>query len=117
MAKKKSAGKERQDENEVDFETAMATVEKIVSELEGGQLDLTEALQRYEQGVRELKACHAILARAEQRVTVLSGFDADGNPVTEPLPHADSAAGRPATGVSGCSDSGQTSMDDSPGLF
>lgn len=73
------------DVDKMDFEDALSEVEQIVAELETGDLGLTESLGQYEVGVRRLKQCHAMLAEAEQRVSVLAGFDADGNPVTEPL--------------------------------
>ncbi|MCG8653591.1 MAG: exodeoxyribonuclease VII small subunit [Pirellulales bacterium] len=137
MAKKKSArakgGRDGNDE-EVDFESALAEVERIVSELENGQLDLTESLRQYERGVRRLKSCHAILEAAERQVTLLSGFDADGNPVTEPLAEATGEQEKPRVrkrrtkaksisadegGQSSLEDSAgdNQSMDDSPGLF
>lgn len=87
MAKKKSAESTRpeSDVDGIDFEDALSEVEQIVAKLEAGDLGLTESLGQYEIGVRRLKQCHAMLARAEQRVSVLAGFDADGNPVTQPL--------------------------------
>lgn len=87
MAKKKpgdSAGPSS-DVDAIDFEDALAQVEQIVAKLETGDLGLTDSLGQYEVGVRRLKQCHAMLASAEQRVSVLAGFDADGNPVTQPL--------------------------------
>jgi exodeoxyribonuclease VII small subunit len=119
MAKKRpSKAKATQDEI-VDFETAMGEVERIVSELEGGELDLTDALRRYEEGVRQLKSCHLILNEAERRVTLLSGFDADGNPVTESMPASDSTTVEDGVRKNALGQGGgpQSSMDDSPGLF
>lgn len=72
-------------EKAVDFEHSLREVEQIVALLESGELGLTESLNQYETGVRELKRCHALLEAAEQKVCLLSGFDADGNPITEPL--------------------------------
>jgi len=90
MAKKKAAGKKEQEgpSSELDFEHSLREVEQIVARLEGGQLGLSESLQQYELGIKQLKRCHELLDAAEQRVNVLAGFDAEGNPVLEPLQEA-----------------------------
>ena len=59
---------------------ALSELEVIVGELEGGKLGLADALARYEQGVKHLKSCHGLLERAERRIEILSGIDADGKP-------------------------------------
>jgi exodeoxyribonuclease VII small subunit len=100
MAKKKAAAKSKQQQtsNDLDFEQSLREVEEIVSRLEGGQLGLSESLEQYEVGIRRLKRCHELLDAAEQRVSVLAGFDAEGNPVEEPLQEA--SEGRKANTVS-----------------
>jgi exodeoxyribonuclease VII small subunit len=70
------------------FEQALAELERIVRDLEDGQTDLEQALCRYEQGVGLLKSCYAQLQQAEQRITLLTGLDEDGQPVTRPFEHA-----------------------------
>ena len=65
------------------FEQALAALEKIVHDLEEGQLGLGEAVSRYEAGVKLLKQCHALLAQAERRIELLTGVDALGQPVVE----------------------------------
>ena len=82
MAKKKRK-ESPADEAPVDFETAMREVELIVNQLESGEAELSESLGIYETAIKRLKQCHELLGQAERRVTLLSGFDADGNPVTE----------------------------------
>jgi exodeoxyribonuclease VII small subunit len=67
------------------FEQALLQLEQIVHQLEDGEIGLAEALTHYEQGVRLLKDCYGLLERAERRIELLSGVDADGNPVTEPF--------------------------------
>jgi exodeoxyribonuclease VII small subunit len=67
------------------FEQALAQLEEIVHELEEGQIGLNEALARYEQGVKLLRQCYELLQRAERKIELLSGLDAEGNPVTEPF--------------------------------
>lgn len=81
MAKKKAKPKS----TEETFEQALAGLEASVAELESGELGLDEALERYEQGVSRLKQCHEALQNAQRRIEVLSGVDADGNPVTTPF--------------------------------
>lgn len=84
------------------FESAVDEIEQIVQRLESGQLDLGESLEQYARGIDTLQECHRLLADAERRVTLLSGFDADGNPITTPIDQAqlglDSAAGQSARG-------------------
>ncbi|MBI3467253.1 MAG: exodeoxyribonuclease VII small subunit [Planctomycetes bacterium] len=67
------------------FEESLAELESIVRELEDGQIGLSEALARYEQGVRLLRECYALLERAERRIELLSGVDAAGNAQTVPF--------------------------------
>lgn len=88
MAKKKTVKRKKDAslaDTPADFEYSLAEVEQIVSKLEGGDLNLTDSLAQYELGIRRLKQCHKLLEAAEQRVSLLSGFDADGNPVRESL--------------------------------
>jgi exodeoxyribonuclease VII small subunit len=86
MAKKKSAARE---ECVASFEESLEELERIVAELEGGKLGLSDALARYEQGVKHLKACQQLLERAERKIELLSGVDADGNPITQPFDEAE----------------------------
>lgn len=59
--------------DEIRFSDALAELEGIVSALEAGELDLEDALKRYERGVALLRSCQARLTQAEQRVTMLMG--------------------------------------------
>jgi exodeoxyribonuclease VII small subunit len=67
------------------FETALEELQNIVHELEEGRLGLENSLARFEQGVGLLKNCHRLLEQAEQRIEVLTGTDAQGNPITAPF--------------------------------
>jgi exodeoxyribonuclease VII small subunit len=67
------------------FEQALARLEQIVTKLEDGRVDLAESLSSYEEGVRLLRQCHSLLERAERRIELLSGVDADGRPISEPF--------------------------------
>lgn len=67
------------------FEEALMKLEAIVHQLEDGEIGLADALARYEAGVGLLRQCYRLLERAERTIEILSGVDADGNPVTEPF--------------------------------
>jgi exodeoxyribonuclease VII small subunit len=86
MAKKKPTPR---DECANTFEESLEELEKIVAELESGKLGLAEALARYEQGVKHLKGCQQLLERAERKIELLSGVDADGNLITRPFEEAE----------------------------
>jgi exodeoxyribonuclease VII small subunit len=73
------------------FEQSLAELDRIVHDLEDGQIGLEDALTRYEAGVGLLKYCYAQLQRAEQRILLLAGVDAEGQPVTKPFEHSATA--------------------------
>jgi exodeoxyribonuclease VII small subunit len=73
------------------FEQALAQLDRLVRDLEDGQHGLEEALGRYEAGVGLLKQCYTQLREAEQRILLLTGTDADGQPITRPFEHAATA--------------------------
>jgi exodeoxyribonuclease VII small subunit len=88
MAKKKSnrSSAEQTDESEdINFEDSLSDVERIVGQLEKGDAGLGESLKLYAAGIKRLKECHDLLSAAERQISLLSGFDADGNAVTEPF--------------------------------
>jgi exodeoxyribonuclease VII small subunit len=69
------------------FEQTLAELERLVAQLESGELPLDAALRTFEQGVRLTRECQAALAGAQQQVqrllqrgeaAVLEDFDADG---------------------------------------
>ncbi len=55
-----------------DFETALKSLEDIVSQLEAGELALDRALELFEEGVRISRFCNAKLEEAERKVEVLT---------------------------------------------
>ena len=69
----------------IDFEQALKRLEEIVHSLEDGDIGLQEALLRYEEGVKLLRQSYDLLERAERRIELLSGIDAEGNPITQPF--------------------------------
>lgn len=70
---------------EMRFSESLAELETIVAQLESGQLDLEEAMARYERAVALLRACRGKLAEAEQRVTMLMG-ELEASDDDEPAP-------------------------------
>ncbi len=76
----KKKGTEQPDS--VDFESSLAELEVIVRRLEQGGGALDQALADYAQAIVLLRACHGRLEHAERKIEILSGVDADGNPVT-----------------------------------
>lgn len=70
------------------FEQAAERLENVVRQLEEGSLGLDESLARFEEGIALLRRCHELLQRAERRIEMLTGVDAQGEPVTTPLDDA-----------------------------
>jgi len=67
------------------FEEALARLETIVEELEGGALTLEESIARYEEGVTLARRLTQTLDEAEQRIERLVEADEDGTAATEPI--------------------------------
>jgi exodeoxyribonuclease VII small subunit len=53
------------------FESALAELEDIVSEMEAGQLPLEKSLAAYKRGAELLKFCQGALQDAQQQVKIL----------------------------------------------
>jgi exodeoxyribonuclease VII small subunit len=66
------------------FEESLEQLEKLVEELEGGELDLDEALKRFEKGVKLSGALNASLEEANRKVEKLI-LSASGEARSEPL--------------------------------
>ncbi|MBQ3267813.1 MAG: exodeoxyribonuclease VII small subunit [Atopobiaceae bacterium] len=65
------SGKEFRPIDEMTFKEASVELEQVVRMLEGGDLELEEALTSYQRGVELLASLRERLASAEQRVQVL----------------------------------------------
>lgn len=57
---------------EIKFEEALKKLEKIVEELERGELSLDEALKKYQEGIELSRACAERLESAKKKVELLS---------------------------------------------
>lgn len=56
---------------EMKFEEALKRLEKIVDDLEAGNIPLDEALEKYEEGIRLSKQCAKKLEVAKKKVEIL----------------------------------------------
>jgi exodeoxyribonuclease VII small subunit len=66
------------------FEESLDRLEKIVREMESGDLALEDILKKYEEGNHLVKLCSARLNEAEQRIEILMK-DKGGNLAIKPL--------------------------------
>lgn len=62
---------------ELNFEEAMKRLEEIAQELEKGDLDLDQAVKKFEEGMALSKKCNEILQEAEKRITILIQEDGE----------------------------------------
>jgi len=75
------------------FETSLEELERIVRELERGELPLERSLELFEQGVKLSRECQDRLNQAERRIEILMR-DNQGRPVARPFkPENDSGNG------------------------
>ena len=58
------------------FEQSLAQLEKIVAELENGDLPLEKAIKKFEEGIRLSKFCGQKLNETEKRINLLMQNDA-----------------------------------------
>ena len=71
--------------DEVAFEKALAELEAIVAEMEGGKLSLDASMKRFEEGMKLVKTCTARLNQGEKKVEVLMR-KTDGSVAWQDLP-------------------------------
>jgi exodeoxyribonuclease VII small subunit len=75
------------------FETSLEELERIVRELEQGELPLEKSLELFEQGVKLSRECQERLNQAERRIEVLMR-DNQGRSVVRPFePESELSAG------------------------
>ena len=61
----------RENEEPVDFEQSLRSLEEIVRKMEQGELTLEKSLEAFEEGVRLTRNCQTALQKAEQKVNIL----------------------------------------------
>lgn len=63
-------------ESEVTFEVAMERLDKIVNELESGDVPLEQAIELFQEGMKLSKFCNEKLEHVERKIEML--IDEDG---------------------------------------
>ncbi|MFH1776002.1 MAG: exodeoxyribonuclease VII small subunit [Candidatus Omnitrophota bacterium] len=56
---------------EIKFEDALKKLEKIVSDIESGNLSLDESIKKYEEGMKLAEICSKRLEAAQKRIEIL----------------------------------------------
>ena len=79
------------DESPRTFEASLEALEKIVQQLENGDLPLEKSLDLFEQGIRLSRECQERLNQAERRIEVLLR-DNQGRTVVSPFNEPGEAA-------------------------
>ena len=57
---------------EIKFEEGLKKLEKIINELESGELSLDESLKKYQEGIELARACNQKLDSAKKKIDLLS---------------------------------------------
>jgi len=78
------------------FEDALNKLEKIVSQLEEGDVSLEESLKLFEEGIRLSRLCNQKLEEAEKRVEILLKGE-DGTLKAQPFSPSINSAQAPPT--------------------
>jgi len=68
---------------ELDFETALAELEKLVETMESGEQSLEETLASFQKGIELTRSCQEGLKAAEQKVEQL--IQKNGKYLAEPV--------------------------------
>ncbi len=82
----------------VSFEQAIEELEAVVRDLESNSIGLDQSLARYERGVQLLRDCRTILDAAERKIRLLTGVDAQGNPLLDDFDATATAERAPGSG-------------------
>ncbi len=53
------------------FEESLSAVESAIRRLEGGDIALEDSIDVYAEAMAHLKACHAVLDKAEKRLEIV----------------------------------------------
>ena len=65
----------KSDDEQLNFEEAMAELDDLVSQMEDGDLSLDDSLKAFERGVMLTRQCQQALSQAELRVKTLTDAD------------------------------------------
>jgi exodeoxyribonuclease VII small subunit len=81
------------EENKPTFEQALAELEKIVTEIESGEIPLEKSIEKYAEGIGYIKQCRKILSQAEKKIQLLSAGEDDELDLAGELPDPDRPGG------------------------
>lgn len=71
----------KNDNSAKDFETSLEQLEKLVLQMESGDLSLDESLSQFQQGVELTRHCQQLLENAKQTVEKLLDVNAENSAV------------------------------------
>ena len=57
------------------FEQALAELERIVAQIEQGEVSLEESINKYAEGTKLIEQCRKILSAAEKKIQMLTATD------------------------------------------
>ncbi|MCJ2544470.1 exodeoxyribonuclease VII small subunit [Thermostichus vulcanus] len=63
--------KRRKSEDPWRYEVAIAEVETLINQIESGDLDLAEVVERFQQAAQTLKTCEAFLQEKRRQVEII----------------------------------------------
>ncbi len=98
---------------EIKFEEALKKLEKIVTDLEAGEMSLEDSLSKYEEGIKLSKICSRQLEAAKSKVELLMKT---GNKFAL-SPFAESGADQPMAEKPKAKAKKSKKSEDSPSLF
>jgi len=81
------------------FESSLEELERIVRDLEQGELPLEKSLELFEQGVKLSRECQERLNQAERRIEILMR-DNQGRPTVRPFDPENELPGAPDENIS-----------------
>ena len=74
----------KEDINNMNFETALKSLEEIVNQLDSGEIDLDKAVEAYERGTKLKEHCEKKLKEAQLRIEKIE-ISNDGDLTTKLL--------------------------------
>lgn len=77
---------------EVKFDQVLKRLEKIVEEMEGGELPLEDSLKKYEQGIKLARVCIDKLEETEKKIEILQR-STEGILTSRPFARRETTAG------------------------
>ncbi|MBE6428132.1 MAG: exodeoxyribonuclease VII small subunit [Planctomycetaceae bacterium] len=76
---------DKKEKKDLTFEESFERLQSVVNTLESGQASLDNSLKLYEEGISLIRKCHEHLAGARRKIELITGINANGEPITEPL--------------------------------